>query len=164
MFNAVADIGGLNIQLVYFRGWNECVASRWISDAPALRSVMSGIACKAGHTQIGKVLRHVSKEHHEQPVNAVVFVGDACEETHADLYESTCDVPVFLFQEGEDPAVRDIFATIANLTKGAHVTFNANSAVTLADLLKAVAAFAAGGTKALANQNSEAARLLLTRG
>jgi hypothetical protein len=163
MFNAVAAIGSLDVQLVYFRGWNECVASRWLSDARALRSVMSGIACKAGHTQIGKVLRHVSKEHQKQPIDAVVFIGDACEETPADLYEATCSVPVFLFQEGSNPPTSAIFATLAKLTGGAHVEFNANSPLTLAELLKAVATFAAGGRKALANQASAAARLLLTQ-
>jgi hypothetical protein len=163
MFNAVAAIGSLDVQLVYFRGWNECVASRWLSDARALRSVMSGIACKAGHTQIGKVLRHVSKEHQKQPIDAVVFVGDACEETPADLYEATCSVPVFLFQEGSNPQISAVFATLAKLAGGAHVEFNANSPVTLAELLKAVATFAAGGRKALANQASAAARLLLTQ-
>jgi hypothetical protein len=68
-----------------------------------------------------------------------------------------------MFQEGEDEAVREVFTQIAKLTKGAHVEFNANSAVTLAELLKAVAVFATGGTKALADQNSDAARLLLTQ-
>jgi hypothetical protein len=163
MFNAVAAIGSLDVQLVYFRGWNECVAARWLSDARALRSVMSGIACKAGHTQIGKVLRHVSKEHQKQPIDAVVFIGDACEETPAELYEATCSVPVFLFQEGSNPQISAIFATLAKLTGGAHVEFNANSPLTLVELLKAVATFAAGGTKALANQASAAARLLLTQ-
>ena len=41
--------------------------------------------------------------------------------------------------------------------------FNAGAAQRPADLLKAVAVFAAGGAKALANQNSEAAKQLLTQ-
>jgi cyclopropane fatty-acyl-phospholipid synthase-like methyltransferase len=52
---------------------------------------------------------------------------------------------------------------IARLTGGAHCHFDTASAQRLADLLKAVAAFAVGGAKALAAQNSEAARLLLTQ-
>jgi hypothetical protein len=163
MFETVADMGGLDVQLVYFRGHAECSASRWVSDARALRSIMTGIACRAGHTQIRKVLDHVRKEHAKQPINAVVYVGDACEETPADLYEATCSVPVFLFQEGSNPQISVIFATLAELTGGAHVEFNANSPVTLAELLKAVATFATGGRKALANQTSAAARLLLTQ-
>ena len=163
MFETVADMGGLDVQLVYYRGHGECSASRWVSDARALRSIMTGIACRAGHTQIRKVLNHVRTEHAKQPINAVVYIGDACEETPADLYEATCSVPVFLFQEGSNPQTSTIFATLAKLTGGAHVEFNANSPVTLAELLKAVATFAAGGRNALANQASAAARLLLTR-
>ena len=36
MFETVAAIGGLDVQLVYFRGFKECVASRWLSDPKAL--------------------------------------------------------------------------------------------------------------------------------
>src|SRR5213083_2335349 len=32
MFREAASIGGLDVQLVYFRGLNECRASRWVSD------------------------------------------------------------------------------------------------------------------------------------
>lgn len=165
MFNAVAAIGGggLDVQLVYFRGFGECVASKWVSDAKSLAGSMTGIACKAGRTQIHKVLNHVRKEHAKQPINAVVYVGDACEEPPADLYEATCSVPIFLFQEGSDPRISTIFATLAKLTNGAHVKFGPNSRLALAELLKAVATFATGGVKALADRNSEAARRLLTQ-
>ena len=163
MFETAAKIGALDVRLVYFHGWGECSASRWMSDARALRAVMTGIACKAGHTQIRKVLDHVRKEHAKRPIDAVVYIGDACEETPTDLYEATCSVPIFLFQEGSDPQFSTIFATLAKLTGGAHVAFNANSSVTLAELLKAVAAFATGGVKALAAQKTDAATLLLTQ-
>jgi hypothetical protein len=52
---------------------------------------------------------------------------------------------------------------IARITSGAHCKFDANAAQHLADLLKAVAAFAAGGIRALAHQKTDAARLLLTQ-
>jgi hypothetical protein len=165
MFNAVAAIGGggLDVQLIYFRGFGECVASKWVSDAKSLAGSMTGITCRAGRTQIHKVLNHVRKEHAKRPINAVIYIGDACEETPADLYEATCSVPVFLFQEGSNPQTSTIFATLAKLTGGAHVEFNPNSPLALAELLKAVATFATGGVKALADQNGEAARLLLTQ-
>jgi hypothetical protein len=163
MFETVANIGKLDVQLVYFRGYDECRVSPWVSDARTLRSVMSGISCVAGHTQIRKILDHVRKEHAKRPIDAVIFVGDACEEIPADLHEATCQVPMFLFQEGSDVRVAEIFSTIAKLTGGAHCEFNANSSVTLAELLKAVARFAAGGLKALAHQNNGAAKLLLTQ-
>jgi hypothetical protein len=68
-----------------------------------------------------------------------------------------------MFQEGSAKDVRRIYEEIARITGGAVAEFDADAAQRLADLLRAVAAFAAGGIKALANQNSEAARLLLTQ-
>src|SRR5690606_29390013 len=32
MFETVAKTGGLDVQLIYFRGFGECRASRWASD------------------------------------------------------------------------------------------------------------------------------------
>ena len=156
----------LDVQLVYYRGFRECVASRWISgDAKALADVMSRVTCRSGHTQIERSLSHVRKEHAREKVNAIVFIGDACEETPADLYAEARElgVPVFTFQEGDELRVTEIFTEIARLTGGATAKFNAGAAQRLADLLKAVVAFATGGMKALAAQDSAAARLLLTQ-
>jgi hypothetical protein len=57
MFETIAGIGSLDVQLVYYRG-GQCVASHWQSDAPSLAAVMSRVTCAAGHTQIRKVLAH----------------------------------------------------------------------------------------------------------
>jgi hypothetical protein len=86
-----------------------------------------------------------------QKVQALVFVGDAMEETPADLYAAAREVgvPVFLFQEGDDPAATEVFKEIARLTKGAHCGFDPGAADQLRDLLRAVAAFATGGLRAL---------------
>src|SRR5215831_20959776 len=54
MFREVATIGGLDMQLVYYRGLGECRASRWISHPDQLAKTMSQITCAAGETQIGK--------------------------------------------------------------------------------------------------------------
>ena len=62
MFEEAGKVGGLDVQLVYFRGFNECRASRWVSDTRALRDLMTGIDCRGGHTQIGKVLTHARTE------------------------------------------------------------------------------------------------------
>jgi len=165
MFSTVAAIGGLDVQLVYYRGHGECVASQWKSDAQSLAAVMSRVSCAAGHTQIRKVLAHTHKENAREKVNALILVSDCCEETPHDLYAEARElgVPVFMFQEGSDEYVAEIYAEIAKLTNGAHCKFDNSSARRLEDLLKAVAAFAAGGVKALTNQNTEAAKLLLTQ-
>src|SRR3712207_2838217 len=80
MFATAAGIGGLQVQLVYFRGFDECRASRWVADARGLTDLMTKIACRGGHTQIGRVLRHVRAETGRSPVRVLVFVGDAMEE------------------------------------------------------------------------------------
>ena len=166
MFNAAASAGSLEIQLVYYRGSTECVASRWFSDARSLSSVMANVMCRAGLTKIGRVLSHVRKENERQKINAVILVSDACEETPSELYAEArqlVDIPVFMFQEGDDAAVTKIYGQIADITGGAFCKFDHAAAQCLADLLKGVVAYATGGLKALANQNSEAAKLLLTQ-
>jgi hypothetical protein len=165
MFDTVAAVGGLDVQLMHFGG-EQCVASRWISDPRALAAIMAKVTCRAGHTKIQQVLAHTRKEHAREKVGALILVSDACEETPHTLYNEARElggVPVFLFQEGDDERVAGIYSEIAKITGGAYAKFDASAAQRLGDLLKAVAAFAAGGVKALAAQNSEAARLLLTQ-
>jgi hypothetical protein len=163
MFEAVT--GNLDMQLTYYRGIGECVSSRWFSDSRSLTTVMTGVFCRAGETQIEKVLAHARKENQRQKVDALVVISDACEEDPASLYAAArqLNVPVFMFQEGRNEHIASIYVEIAGITKGAYCKFDSGAAQRLADLLKAVAAFAAGGVKALADQNSEAARLLLTQ-
>jgi hypothetical protein len=165
MFETVAAFGGLDVQLVYYRGWRECVASRWLPDAKSLTGAMSKVMCAAGHTQIGRVLNHVHKEHRQKKVDALILISDACEEIPADLYAQARElgVPAFMFQEGNNDHIAGIYAEIADITGGATAKFDARAAQRLADLLKAVAAFATGGLQALATQKTDAATLLLTQ-
>src|SRR5437667_10920144 len=80
MFREAAAIGGLDVQLVYYRGLGECRASRWVSQAERLGTLMERIECRGGHTQLGKVLAHAKRETQAAKVQALVFVGDAMEE------------------------------------------------------------------------------------
>jgi hypothetical protein len=159
MFREAAATGGLDIQLVYFRGLNECGSSQWVADSGRLAQLMSRIDCRGGHTQIGKVLYHARKENEAQKVQAVVFVGDAMEETVDDLCAHAGDlglrgVPVFMFQEGHDPVAEQAFREVARLSRGAYCRFDAGAAHELGELLRAVAAYAAGGLKALSSLSS----------
>src|SRR5690606_30689515 len=137
------------VQLVYYRGFGECRASRWVSDARALRDLMAGIACRGGQTQIGKVLAHARRETGRDRVQAIVFVGDAMEEDIDRLAKAAGElgllkVPVFIFQEGHNRDVELAFREIARLSGGAYARFNRSAAGELAALLRAVAAYAAG--------------------
>jgi hypothetical protein len=169
MFREAAAVGGLDVQLVYYRGLGECRASRWVSDARQLGALMERIDCRGGHTQIGKVLAHARRETERRKVQAVVFVGDAMEEAIDDLCASAgslglLGVPAFVFQEGHDPVAEQAFREMARLSRGAYCRFDPGAAHQLAELLRAVAAYAAGGMKALtdlkARQHGGAVRLL----
>jgi hypothetical protein len=168
MFREAAAIGSLDIRLVYYRGLNECRASGWISNTAHLAKLMSGIACQGGNTQIGKVLSEARREAVAAGVRAVVFVGDAMEEPIDDLCAKAGElgllkVPVFMFQEGHDSVAEQAFREIARLTGGAWCRFDPGAAAQLRELLRAVAAYAAGGREALARLSKTAngaARLL----
>jgi len=162
MFAEAGKIGGLEVQLVYYRGLDECKASNWTTNARELAHQMSRITCVSGLTQIAKVLTHVRKEHAQQPVSAVVFVGDACEEKPTVLYDCASGLgPLFLFQEGDNVAAATAFKELARLSRGAYSQFRPGAERELAELLRAVAAFATGGVTALSDLRSEAALKLL---
>ena len=156
MFREAASVGGLDVQLVYYRGLSECRASRWVSHSEHLADLMTRIDCRGGHTQIGRILAHAGQETEKSAVQALVFVGDAMEEGIDDLCAAAGElglrgIPVFMFQEGHDAIADRAFREIARLTRGAYCKFDPGAAHQLAELLRAVAAYAAGGVKALAD-------------
>ncbi len=172
MFEATAAVGGLRMQLVYFRGHGECGASKWQSDGRQLARLMSRIDCRGGHTQIRKVLRQALNESEKRKIQALVYIGDCVEENVDDLCAQAGElallgVPVFIFQDGFDARAEEAFREIVRLTKGAYFRFDDSSARALSDLLKAVAVYAAGGASALERlERSDAsggARLLLSQ-
>lgn len=168
MFTEVKAIGGLDVQLIYFRSYDECRASGWVSDPAALARLMTGIRCLGGFTQIAKVLAHARRESGKKKINALVYVGDCMEEEIDHLAALAGElgilgVPAFMFQEGHDQKAETAFREIARLTKGAYCRFDAGSAAQLRELLRAVAAYAAGGRAALEDfgRRAGAGRLLL---
>ena len=149
MFDTVGRTANLAVQLVYFRGFGECRASRFVSDTGSLKTLMTKIDCRGGQTQIGKVLSHALKEAQRGKVGALVYIGDAMEENVDALAAKAGElglrgVPVFVFQEGRDAGAETAFREIARLTKGAWFRFDHDSAGRLAKLLSAAAMFATG--------------------
>ncbi|HEV3373816.1 MAG TPA: VWA domain-containing protein [Xanthobacteraceae bacterium] len=156
MFREAASIGGLDVQLGYYRGMEECRVSGWVGQAERLAHLMSAIDCRGGRTQIGRLIAHTARETRRQKVQALVFVGDAMEEKLDDLCHGAGElgllsVPAFMFQEGSDPVAEQAFREIARLTRGAYCRFDPGAAHELAALLRAAAAYAAGGMQALAD-------------
>ena len=170
MFSAAAEVGGIEMQVAYYRGFREFRATPWLAECGNLLRKMTAVRCLGGQTQIERVLRHAVREHRRRSIAALVFIGDAVEEDVDLLCEQAgqlgmLGVPAFLFQEGGDPAAMRAFRHIATLTNGAYCRFDASSAATLRDLLMAVAVYAAGGRTALENysQSADAAVRQITR-
>ena len=154
MFTAAAALGGLDIKLVYFRGYGECRAAPWLSNAAEVARRMTTVMCQAGYTQWRRVLDHALLETGRERVAALVCVGDAVEEDVDVLGDQAgrlgvLGVPVFLFHEGSDGTARRAFQEMARLSGGAYCAFDGSSARQLGDLLAAVAVYAAGGRLAL---------------
>jgi hypothetical protein len=165
MFSETRRAGQLQVQLVYFRGFNECRASKWVAEADALARLMTSVECRGGNTQMGRVLTHVKAEQGRGKINAVVFVGDAFEENIDSICQAAGEigllgVPVFMFQEGTDPNAERAFREIAKLTRGAYFRLDSNAPRVLAELLGAVAAYATGGHAALEARGGSASLLL----
>jgi hypothetical protein len=154
MFEATAALGGLEIQLVFYRGFSECKSSKWMTTAADLHRVMRSVFCVGGETQIERVLSHALRETRARKVNALVFVGDAMEEKVDRLCRLAGElgllgVPIFVFHEGRDRIATAAFKQIASLSRGAYLSFDLSSADRLKELLAAVAVYAAGGYRAL---------------
>jgi len=169
MFVETAQLGGLEIQLVFYRGYGEFHAAPWHHTGDALLAEMRQVFCVGGRTQIGKLLRHARNEAKKGKVDALVFVGDAFEEDvdkvcHVAGELGVLGVPCFVFHERGEPNAARAFRQIAHLTRGAYCRFDASSPQQLRDLLAAVAVFAAGGRKALVDYSRKGGnqgRLLL---
>ena len=124
MFLEAERLGGLDVQLVYYRGFGECRASRWVGQPSELVRLMRSVRCVAGRTQIARVLRHAAGETGRERVHALAFVGDAMEENVDRLCRLAGElglngVPVFVFHEGGDPIAAKAFQQIARLSRGA---------------------------------------------
>ncbi len=166
MFSQTAALGGLDVQLCFYRGFNEFQHSQWFSGSAELLKYMQAVYCIGGHTQIKRVLQHAIAESQDQKINAVVFVGDCMEENADDLCQQAGQlalygIPIFLFHEGNESNAARCFRQMASISKGAYHSFDSHSAQHLRDLLSAVAVYAAGGPVALENFNKSKGRVVL---
>lgn len=167
LFTAAAEGTSVSIQLCYYRGLGEFKSSPWLTTATELLAHMDAVKCLGGATQIGRLLRHyLDAGTPATPVRGLVFVGDALEESMAELEQlaGQCRLkrqPIFLFQEGSDPLVAASFKQLARISGGAYAAFDQNSAERLRELLGAVVRYASGGRKALTSSGLEGDKILL---
>ncbi len=165
MFEQAVRLGGLEIQLAYYRGYREFFASRWLRQSSELLNLMTSVSCRGGLTQIERLLAHAAKASGECKLNAVVFVGDCVEENIDRICHRAGELgiqgsPVFVFQEGRDAKAERAFREVAKLSRGAYCRFDADSADQLRDLLTAVAVYASGGPRALEDHSRRAGSLV----
>ncbi|MEM7570849.1 MAG: VWA domain-containing protein [Pseudomonadota bacterium] len=170
MFAAAEEVGGLDVQIVFFRGQGELRKSAWTRSPATLADRMARVQCRGGLTQISRVLKHTERESADQPVHALIYIGDAVEENPdviSDLAGQLAlrNCKIFAFQEGRDVGAERVFREMARMTQGAYARFDAASAETLKALLRAVGAYAAGGIQALKKlaAKDRQASLLLTQ-
>lgn len=154
MFDVAQSIGGLAVQLVYFRGRGEFETSEWTTTPSALANRMREVRTRSGFTQLTRVLRHTCDEAKRTRVGTLVYVGDAFEENADAAAKQAAElallgVPAFMFHEGDDPSAAAVFKDVARLTKGVYARFDSGAAKQLRDLLRAAAVYAAGGSSAL---------------
>lgn len=167
MFSAAP--GELEVQLGFYRGRDEFKVSKWLTQTAPLQRAMGAVDCLGGYTQIARVLRYAAEQHRQQPIHAVVFIGDAMEEPVDELCHLAGELglhglPLFIFHEDGNTNAIMGFEQMARLSGGACCPFDLSSPDQLRRLLGAVAAFAKGGRKALANyadSKGGSARLLL---
>ncbi|HEX3652464.1 MAG TPA: hypothetical protein VHU18_06545 [Rhizomicrobium sp.] len=150
MFEVAQAIGGLGVQLVYFRGRGEFEASEWTTTPAALAARMRGVGTRSGFTQLRRVLAHAAEEARRTKVGALVYVGDSFEENPDVVAKEAgalalLGVPAFMFHEGDDPNAGAVFRDIARLTHGVYARFDSGAAQQLRDLLRAAAVYATGG-------------------
>lgn len=170
MFEQTRSLGGLTVQLCYYRGYREFHATDWLCNTDLLMQQMNAVRCLGGHTQIARLLTHVRSETRLKKVQAVIFIGDCVEEPVDDLCAlagelGLLQVPVFIFHEGDDSTAARAFRHISQLSGGAYCQFDQHSPQLMRELLGAIAVYASGGHKALENfsQGKSAALLRLTR-
>ena len=108
MFHAVKEVGGLDVQLVYFRGFSEMPGQQMGRRSGRARQADVRGHCQGGLTQIRKVLSHARRESEK----AQGQCGGLCRRLHGGgdrraqpprRRARPLGVPVFLFQEGREP-------------------------------------------------------------
>ena len=157
MFREAAAIGGLDVQLVYYRSLAECRASRLGVAGRAARRAddahrlprrphpdrQGARACARARPNARRCRRWCSSAtpwRRSSTISARRPASSACS-----ACRPSCS------RKATTPIAEQAFREIARLTKGAYCRFDPGAAHQLGELLRAVAAYAAGGMRALAD-------------
>ena len=154
------------MKMLYYRGDHECKAGAWRDDAEAVSRAMLSLSCKAGNTQIARVLKLALAE--KEKLSGVVFIGDHCEDDAPELLHLAAtlgkrSVPLFIFHEivdydGRALDARPVFERMAKLSGGVYSEFRPDSGAVIRELLSTVAAFSVAGPWALNRSRNRSRR------
>lgn len=162
MFDAVAQVcNHFSTQLVYYRGDRETdgsfVVSPWLSTGHDLHNHMSKAHCMSGCTQIELVFRHAIRAASSKRIDALIFVGDACEEAVPTLVHSAMNlrslkVPLFMFHDQAssghgNESVAMAYRQIANAANGEYLPFTLKDMDVMLEYLKGISVASTGNVE-----------------
>jgi len=175
MFEAAA--GNLEMKFAFYAseradGVRPCrISKRWIADPGDMAGLLGQAECCCGcFLDVSAVLAQAVKEAKDQPLRAVVIVGDAFHDTEDGLAEAAISATrlrragtqVFLLQLGDDPDTTRRLQYLAKVSGAAHFRFDSRAQERqFAEMWAAVSAYAAGGEEAVKTKSGQAATLLL---
>jgi hypothetical protein len=176
MFEATPG-SGLEMKFAFYaedddKGVRRCqITKRWTTSCDEMASIMDRAECSCGcYVNIRSVLHQAIKENQNQPMRAVIIVGDVFHDDQDSLDEAALaanrlrreGTRVFLVQQGDDPHTTRKLKYLARVTGATYFRFDPKTQQQqAAEMLEAVSAYAAGGEEAVKARGGQASRLLL---
>jgi hypothetical protein len=170
--------GPVQVKFAYFGREGELqtsrpyVATNWVTDADDMADIMdrgrAGCVCGC-YVQINDILEQALRETRQEPVQAVIIVGDHFYGNLDDAVTTAkrlraAGTRLFLFQQGRSDQTEHAFRILREATAGSYLRFNPHIeriAERLPEMFEAVTHFAIGGMAALEARDNESAVLLL---
>jgi hypothetical protein len=174
MFKAAAS---LEMKFAFYgadnaAGVRRCrITTRWITDPDDMAGLIDRAECDCGcHVHIRSALAQAVKEAEDQPLRAVIIVGDAFHDDPDGLDEAAISANrlrragtrVFLMQLGDDLTTARRLQYLARVSGGAYFRFDPRTQERqFSEMWKAVSVYASGGEEAVKMTGGQAATLLL---
>ncbi len=176
MFEA-AEGSGLKMKFAFYGEDNAKgvrrfrITKRWINDPDDMTTVMGKAECNCGcYVYISSVLEQAVKENADQPMRAVIIVGDAFHDDQDSLDEAALaanqlrreGTRVFLIQQGDDPITARKLQYLQRVSGATYFQFDPKTQqVQIAEMLATISAYAAGGEQAVKAIGGQTATMLL---
>jgi len=147
------------------------IGRRWIADPNEMAGHMDKAECACGcFVHVHSVLKQAVKENKDQPMRAVVIVGDAFHDDEDSLAEAAICInqlrragtTVFLFQLSNDHVTAHKLKYLARVSGAIHLPFDPRTQERqFSEMWKAISAYATGGEEAVKTTGGPAGTLLL---